>query len=60
LPEAQEMVVRIEKNMLEARNSNILGFNRGSSSKVNEDKKKRDEGQTLSNDRIKELTELIK
>ena len=60
LPEAQEMAVRIEKNMLEARKSNILGFNRGSSSRVNEDKKKRDEGQTSSSDGIKELTELIK
>ena len=54
------MAVRIEKNMLEARKSNIPGFNRGSSSKVNEDKKKRDEGQTSSSDGIKELTELIK
>jgi hypothetical protein len=60
LSEAQEMAVRIEKNMLEARKSNIPGFNRGSSSKVNEDKKKRDEGQTSSSDGIKELTELIK
>ena len=54
------MTVRIEKNMLEARKSNIPGFDRGSSSRVNEDKKKRDEGQTSSNDGIKELTELIK
>jgi hypothetical protein len=60
LPEAQEMAVRIEKNMLEARKSNVPDFNRGSSSRVNEDKKKRDEGQTSSNDGIKELTELIK
>jgi hypothetical protein len=60
LPEAQEMDVRIEKNMLEARKSNILGFNRGSFSKVNQDKKKRDEGQTSSSDGIKELTELIR
>jgi hypothetical protein len=60
LPEAQEMAVRIEKIMLEARKSNIPSFNRGSSSKVNEDKKKRDEGQTSSSDGIKELTELIK
>jgi hypothetical protein len=58
--EAQEMAERIENNMLEARKSNIPGFNRGSSSKVNEEKKKRDEGQTSSNDGIKELTELIK
>jgi hypothetical protein len=33
---AQETTVRIEQNMLEARKSNILGFTRGSYSKVNE------------------------
>jgi hypothetical protein len=54
------MAVRIENNMLEARKSNIPGFNRGSSSKVNEVKKKRDEGQTSSSDGVKELTDLNK
>jgi ribonuclease HI len=57
---AQEVAVRIEKNMLEARKSNVPGFNRGSSSKVHEEKRKKDEGQASSNDGIKELTQLIK
>jgi hypothetical protein len=38
--------------MLEARKSNIPGFNRGSSSKVNDEKKKKDEGQGSSSDGI--------
>jgi hypothetical protein len=37
---AQEMALRIERNMLEARKSNIPGFTRGSSSQPNEEKKK--------------------
>jgi hypothetical protein len=56
----QATIVRIEQNMLEARKSNIPAFTRGSSSKVNEEKKKKDEGQGSSSDRIKELTQLIK
>jgi ribonuclease HI len=60
LPAAQEVAVRIEKNMLEARKSNVPGFNRGSSSKVNEEKRKKDEGQASSSDGIKELIGLIK
>jgi hypothetical protein len=63
LPAAQETAVRIEQNMFEARKSNIPGFNRGYSSKVNDEKKKKDEGQGSSSDgirEIKELTQLIK
>jgi hypothetical protein len=63
LPAAQETTVRIEQNMLEARKSNIPGFNRGSSSKVNDEKKNKDDGQGSSSDgikEIKELTQLIK
>jgi hypothetical protein len=52
--------MKIEQNMLEARKSNIPGFNRGSSSKVNDKKKKKDEGQGSSSNDIKELTQLIK
>jgi hypothetical protein len=46
--------------MQDARKSNIPGFTRGSSSKSNEEKKKKVEGQESSNDGIKELTQLIK
>jgi Na+/phosphate symporter len=46
--------------MQDSRKSNILGFTRGSSSKVNEEKKKKVEGQESSSDGIKELTQLIK
>jgi hypothetical protein len=46
--------------MQDARKSNIPGFTRGSSSKVNDEKKKKVEGQESSNDGIKELTQLIK
>jgi hypothetical protein len=45
LPTTQETTIKIEQNMLEARKSNIPGFNRGSSSKVNDEKKKKDEVQ---------------
>jgi hypothetical protein len=38
----------------------FLGFTRGSSSKINDEKKKKVEGQESSNDGIKELTQLIK
>jgi len=53
LPTAQETAMKIEQNMLEARKSNIPGFNRGSSSKVNDERKKKDEGQGSSSNDIK-------
>jgi hypothetical protein len=53
LPAAQETTMKIEQNMLEARKSNIPGFSKGSSSKVNGEKKKKDEGQGSSNNDIK-------
>ena len=49
-----------DKNMQDVRKSNILGFSRGTSSKTNEEKKKKVENQESSNDGIKELTQLIK
>jgi lantibiotic modifying enzyme len=52
--------VRIDKNMQDARKSNIPSFSRGSSSKSVEEKKKKVEGQESSSDGIKELTQLIK
>jgi hypothetical protein len=60
LPAAHETTIKIEQNMLEARKSNVLGFNRGSPSKVNDEKKKKEEGQGSSSNDIKELTQLIK
>jgi len=59
---AQATTIRIDKNMQDARKSNIPGFTRGSSSssKVNDEKKKKVEGQESSNEGIKELTQLIK
>jgi hypothetical protein len=54
------MLSRIDKNMQDARKSNIPGFSRGTSSKTNEEKKKKVENQESSNDGIKELTQLIK
>jgi hypothetical protein len=60
LVEAQNYAVRIEKNMQDARKSNIPGFSRGTSSQPYEEKKKKIENQGSSNDGIKELTQLIK
>jgi ribonuclease HI len=60
LKQAQTLAVRIDKNMQDARKSNIPGFTRGSSSKSSEEKKKKVEGQESSSDGIKELTQLIK
>jgi hypothetical protein len=60
LVDAQKYAVRIDKNMQDARKSNIPGFTRGSSSKSNEEKKKKVEGHESSNDGIKDLTQLIK
>jgi hypothetical protein len=57
---AQATAMKIERNMLKAKKSNIPGFTRGSSSKVNDEKKKKVEGQESSSDGIKELTQLIK
>jgi len=57
---AQETAIRIERNMLEARKSNIPGFTRGSSSQPYKEKKKNVENQKPSNDGMKELTQLIK
>jgi hypothetical protein len=45
--------------MQDARKSNIPGFSRGTSSKPNEEKKKKVENQESSNDGIKELTQLM-
>jgi hypothetical protein len=60
LKNAQDMVVRIDKNMQDARKSNIPGFSRGTSSQPYEEKKNKVESQGSSNDGIKELTQLIK
>jgi ribonuclease HI len=60
LQTAQRIAMRVEQNLLESRKSNIPGFNRGSSSKVSEDKKKETKGQESSSDGIDKLTQLIK
>jgi hypothetical protein len=60
LKDAQNFAVRIDKNMQDARKSNIPGFSRGTSSKNVEERKKKVEGHESSNDSIKELTQLIK
>jgi hypothetical protein len=60
LDAAQNIALRVEQNLLEARKSNIPGFTRGSSSKVNDEKRKEPRGQESSSDGIKELTQLIK
>jgi hypothetical protein len=60
LDAAQSIAIRVEQNLLEARKSNIPGFTRGSSSKVNDEKKKESKGQESTSDGIKELTQLIK
>jgi hypothetical protein len=57
---AQATTIKIDKNMQDARKSNIPSFTRGSSSKVNDENKKKVEGQESSSDGIKELTQLIK
>jgi hypothetical protein len=44
---------KVEQNLLEARKSNIPGFTRGSSSKVNDEKKKETKGQESSSDGIR-------
>jgi hypothetical protein len=60
LKDAQKYAIKIDKNMQDARKSNIHGFSRETSSKINEEKKKKVENQEFSNDGIKELTQLIK
>jgi ribonuclease HI len=60
LRDAQNFAIRIDKNMQDARKSNIPGFSRGTSSKNVEERKKKVEGQESSSDSIKELTQLIK
>jgi hypothetical protein len=60
LSATQETNLRIERNMLEARKSNIPGFTRGSSSQPYEEKKKNVENQKYSSDGMKELTQLVK
>jgi hypothetical protein len=57
---AQNIAIRVEQKFLEDRKSNIRGFTRDSSSKVNAEKKKEPKGQESSSDGIKELTQLIK
>jgi hypothetical protein len=60
IKDAQAFAVWIDKNMQDARNSNIPGFSRGTSSQPYDEKKKKVENQGISNDGIKELTQLIK
>jgi hypothetical protein len=60
LRDAQVMAVRIDKNMHDARKSNLPGFTRGTSSQPYDEKKKKVESQGSSNDGIKELTQFIK
>jgi hypothetical protein len=60
LKTTQAMDTRIDKNMQDARRYNILGFTRGSSSQLFDEKKKNVENKKSSNDGIKELTQLIK
>jgi len=60
LTDAQAFAVRIDKNMQDARKSNIPSFSRGSSFKNVEKMNKKIEGQESSNDGIKYLTQLIK
>jgi len=60
LRDAQKYAIKIDKNMQDARKSNLFGFSRGTSYKSNEEKKKKVENQESSNDGIKELAQLIK
>jgi hypothetical protein len=60
LDAAQNIALRVEQNLLEARKSNIPDFTRGSSSKVNDEKRKEPRGQESSNDGMDKLSQLIK
>jgi hypothetical protein len=53
LKSSQATTIKIDKNMQDARKSNIPSFTRGSSSKVNDEKKKKVEGQESSNDELR-------
>jgi len=54
LVEAQNYVVRIEKNKQDARRPNLLGFSRGISNKPIEDKNKKIENQGSYSDGMKD------
>jgi hypothetical protein len=60
LNDAQKYAIKIDNNMQDDRKSNIPCLSRGTSSKTNEEKKKKVENKESSNDGIKELTQLIK
>jgi hypothetical protein len=57
---AQKITVRVEQNLLESRKSNIPGFTRGPSPKVNDEKKKEPKDQGSSSDGVDKLAQLIK
>jgi hypothetical protein len=59
LANAQNMAIKIERNMQASQKSNIHGFTRGSSSKQVEPKEK-SESKTFAKDSFKELDEMIK
>jgi hypothetical protein len=60
LKDAQKYAIKINKNMQDVKKSNLPDFPRRTSSKPNEEKRKKVENQEPSNDGIKELTQLIK
>jgi ribonuclease HI len=60
LDAAQRIAMRVDQNLLEARKSNIPGFTRGPSPKVNEEKKKEPKDQGSSSDNMDKLAQLIK
>jgi hypothetical protein len=57
---AQKIALKVEQNLLEARKSNIHGFTRGPSPKVNDEKKKETKDQGSSSDSMDKLAQLIK
>jgi hypothetical protein len=57
---AQKIAIRVEQNLLESRKSNIPGFTRGPSPKVNDEKKKEPKDQGSSSDGVDKLAQLIK
>jgi hypothetical protein len=60
LEAAQKIATKVEQNLLEARKSNIPGFTRGSTSKVNDEKKKETKGSESSDDGMDKFTKLLK
>jgi hypothetical protein len=58
--DAQQYAIKIDKNMQDARKSNLSSFSREISYKPIEERKKKVENQESYNDGIKELTQLIK